>query len=341
MTSRTSGPRPGSRLRGVVLLATAGVLAAASMTFLETTAQAGTTRLSADCAGGYVGLTFDDGPNPGNTNTLLSTLRTAGVRATLFNTGQNAASNPGLVAAEANAGMWIANHSYTHPHMLTLSAAQMSSELSRTQSAIQNAGGGTPKLFRPPYGETNATLQSAASALGLRTLTWDVDSQDWNGASTAQIVQAASRLTNGQTILMHDQYATTIAAIPQIVTGLRNRGLCAGMISPATGRAVAPDGTGTPTTPPTGGSCTATYTEGQKWSDRFNGQVSVAGTNAWTVTVTFRAPQKVIATWNAAVTWDGSGTVMTARPNGAGNTFGFTVQHGGDWTWPSLTCRAA
>ena len=72
-----------------------------------------------------------------------------------------------------------------------------------------------------------------------------------------------------------------------------------------------------------------------------NGQVSVTGTNAWTVTVTFRAPQKVIATWNAAVSWDGTGTVMTARPNGAGNTFGFTVQHGGDWTWPSLGCRAA
>ena len=24
-----------------------------------------------------------------------------------------------------------------------------------------------------------------------------------------------------------------------------------------------------------------------------------------------------------------------------GDTFGFTVQHGGDWTWPSLGCRAA
>jgi peptidoglycan-N-acetylglucosamine deacetylase len=328
-----------SRYRGLVALAAAGLIAAASATFLETAAQGAA---QADCANGYVGLTFDDGPNPGNTNNLLSALRNAGVRATLFNTGQNAAANPGLVAAEAAAGMWIANHSYTHPHMLNLSQAQMSSELSRTQSAIQNAGGGTPKLFRPPYGETNGTLQSAASALGLRTLTWDVDSQDWNGASTSAIVQAASRLTNGQTILMHDQYATTIAAIPQIVSGLTSRGLCAGMISPSTGRAVAPDGGGgNPTTPPpTGGnSCTTTYAEGQKWSDRFNGQVTVSGTNNWVVTVTLRGPQRIIATWNASVT--NSGTTLTARPNGAGNTFGFTVQHGGDWTWPSLSCRVA
>ncbi|MBB2947975.1 endo-1,4-beta-xylanase [Actinoplanes lutulentus] len=319
-------------------LAAAAVLAVAGPLLLgHPPAQAAA---AADCANGYVALTYDDGPNPGNTSTLLNALRSAGVRATMFNTGQNAAANPGLVAAQVSAGMWVANHSYTHPHMLTLSSAQMSSELSRTQSAIQAGGGGTPVLFRPPYGETNATLQSAASALGLRTVTWDVDSQDWNGASTAQIVQAASTLTNGGVILMHDQYATTVAAVPQIAAGLRNRGLCAGMISPSTGRAVAPSTSGGGGGGGGGGSpCAASYAEGQKWSDRFNGQVTVTGSNNWTVTVTLASPQRIIATWNAAVSWT-SATVMTARPNGSGNTFGFTVQHGGNWSWPALTCTA-
>ncbi|GID92995.1 polysaccharide deacetylase family protein [Amorphoplanes digitatis] len=335
MIGKPAGRRR-NRLLSAGLAGAVGVLTAAGVLAVTSSADA-----AADCANGYVGLTYDDGPNPSNTTNLLNALRSAGVRATMFNVGQNAAANPGLVSAQASAGMWIGNHSYTHPHMLTLSQAQMSSELSRTQTAIQNGGGGTPKLFRPPYGETNATLQSAASALGLRTLTWDVDSQDWNGASTAQIVQAASTLSNGQTILMHDQYATTVAAIPQIAAGLRNRGLCAGMISPSTGRAVAPDGTPPttgPTTPPPGGTCTTTYAEGQKWSDRFNGQVTVSGTNNWVVTVTLQSPQKIIATWNASVSWS-SATVMTARPNGNGNTFGFTVQHGGNWAWPSLSCR--
>ena len=329
-----------SVFRGALVLGAVAAAAAVMPTAVSTagTIDAGATPLAASCQNGYVGLTFDDGPNPGNTNTLLTTLRNNNVRATLFNTGQNAAGNPSLVAAEAAAGMWVANHSYTHPHMLTLSQAQMSSELSRTQTAIQQGGGGTPRLFRPPYGETNATLQSAASTLGLRTLTWDVDSQDWNGASTAQIVQAAARLTNGQSILMHDQYATTIAAIPQIVQGLTSRGLCAGMISPSTGRAVAPEGSGQP--PPSSGGCTTTYTEDQKWSDRFNGQVTVSGSTNWTVTVTIRLPQRIIATWNAAVTYDSTGLVMTARPNGSGNTFGLTIQHGGNWSWPALACSA-
>nr|BFF27832.1 hypothetical protein GCM10025732_57970 [Glycomyces mayteni] len=43
---------------------------------------------------------------------------------------------------------------------------------------------------------------------------------------------------------MHDAYQNTINAIPQIASNLRSKGLCAGMISPSTGRAVAPTGGG-------------------------------------------------------------------------------------------------
>ena len=53
------------------------------------------------------------------------------------------------------------------------------------------------------------------------------------------------------------------------------------------------------------------------------------------------SPEKVIATWNGSPTWDSSGTVMTMRPNGNGNTFGLTIQHGGTYTWPSVACRVA
>jgi peptidoglycan/xylan/chitin deacetylase (PgdA/CDA1 family) len=190
---------------------------------------------------GYVALTFDDGPNA-NTPVLLAALLSSGVRATMFNTGANALSNPSLVAAEAAGGMWIGNHSFSHPHMLTGSPDEMRDELARTQRAIEAGGGGTPKLFRPPFGETDERLKSAAAGLSLLHVTWDVDSEDWNGASTEAIVAAADRLQDGGVMLMHDGYATTIAAIPAIVANLARRGLRPGMIDPATGRAVAPSG---------------------------------------------------------------------------------------------------
>ncbi|WP_200303658.1 polysaccharide deacetylase family protein [Streptomyces adelaidensis] len=228
--------RTGPRLSSRSLVTRLAVVATAAASTLTVNAAA---PAQAAACNGYVGLTFDDGPS-GNTSALLDALKQNGLRATMFNQGQYAAANPALVRAQVAAGMWVANHSYTHPHLTQLGQAQIDSEIARTQQAVANAGGGTPKLFRPPYGETNATVKSVAAKYGLTQIIWDVDSQDWNNASTDAIVQAAARLTNGQIILMHDWSANTRAAIPRIAQGLAGRGLCAGMISPQTGRAVAP-----------------------------------------------------------------------------------------------------
>ncbi|MFH9616386.1 polysaccharide deacetylase family protein [Streptomyces pratensis] len=300
---------------------------AATVTAADTTPAHATT---AAACNGYVGLTFDDGPSS-STPALLNALKQNGLRATMFNQGQYAAADPARVRAQVDAGMWVGNHSYTHPHLTQQSQAQVDSELSRTQQAIAAAGGGTPKLFRPPYGETNSTVRSVAAKYGLTQVIWDVDSQDWNGASTDAIVQANARLTNGQIILMHDWPASTLAAIPRIAQGLASRGLCAGMISPLTGRAVAPDGGGG------GGGCTATVSAGQKWNDRYNLDVSVSGSSDWTVTMNVPSPAKVLTTWNTTVTYP-SAQVLTAEPNGSGDNWGVTIQANGNWTWPTVSC---
>ena len=333
--TRRRAPR---RTRRLALLGAAGVVLGS---LSVPAAPAGAPGAAAATCTGYVALTFDDGPIASSTNTLLTALRNAGARATMFNTGQNAAANPSLVRAQVGAGMWVGNHSYTHPNMTTLSQSRMDSEISRTQSAIQAAGAPAPRLFRPPYGATNSTLRSVESEYGLREILWDVDSQDWNGASTTQIVAAAGRLTAGQVMLMHDGYSTTINAIPQIVRDLNARGLCTGMISPSTGRAVAP-GSGTTTTPPATGTCSAAYTTSATYGDRYNGSVTVSGTSNWTATVRLTSPQKVSSVWNGTATWDSTGYVMTVRPNGSGNTFGFTVLHNGNSTArPTVSCTAS
>jgi len=195
---------------------------------------------SSSCSAGYVGLTFDDGPNAGTSNQLINALRQNNATATVFPTGQNAQANPSLMQAYANAGLQIGNHSWDHPHLTSMGYSEIQSQLSRTQTAIQQTAGVTPRLFRPPYGETNATLRQVESSLGLTEIIWDIDSQDYNNVSASQIRQAASRLTNGQVILMHDWPQNTIQALPGILQDLASRNLCTGHISPSTGRAVAP-----------------------------------------------------------------------------------------------------
>ncbi|SFS73976.1 polysaccharide deacetylase family protein [Saccharopolyspora flava] len=194
---------------------------------------------SAPECSGYVGLTFDDGPGE-TTTQLLDALLENGLRATMFNQGDHADANPSLVAAQVEAGMQVGNHSYTHPHMTELSRSEMDSEISRAQQAISAAGGGSPVLFRPPYGETNETLHEVEAAHGLTEVIWDVDSQDWNNATVDEIVAANASLTDGQVILMHDWPPNTLTAIPRIAETLSTQGLCPGVISPETGHAVAP-----------------------------------------------------------------------------------------------------
>ncbi|MEV4703224.1 glycoside hydrolase family 11 protein [Actinoplanes sp. NPDC049316] len=95
-----------------------------------------------------------------------------------------------------------------------------------------------------------------------------------------------------------------------------------------------------PTTPPPGGgsNCNATLSAGQQFGDRFNLNVAVSGTNNWTVQLNLNGGQSLQNSWNASVS--GTTGTVTARPNGSGNNFGVTIMANGNWTWPTITCRA-
>ena len=104
-------------------------------------------------------------------------------------------------------------------------------------------------------------------------------------------------------------------------------------------------GSAPPPPPPTtggsgGGGCTATLSAGSKGSNWYNLNVSVSGSNTWTVTVNMVSPAVVYSTWNVTATFP-SQYVMKAKPNGNGNNWGFTVSPNGQWTWPSVSCSTS
>lgn len=174
-------------------------------------------------ASGSVYLTFDDGPTS-NSTTLVSKLQSAGVTATFFIWGNRISSNSTGFSAIKNAGFSIQNHSYTHSHMTSWTYSQVYNDFNQCNTAITGKGCPKPTKVRLPFLENNSTIQSACSALGLTIITPTVYSNDWNGATTAQIVSAVSNLQSGGNPLMHDGYTTTDNAISQIVTNLRNKG---------------------------------------------------------------------------------------------------------------------
>ncbi|MCP2167414.1 endo-1,4-beta-xylanase [Goodfellowiella coeruleoviolacea] len=192
-------------------------------------------------------------------------------------------------------------------HTTLQNFANLGVDVQITELDIEGSGSSQAQQYQ---GVTQACL--AVSRCNGITV-WGIrDSDSWRASGTP---------------LLFDNYGNKKAAYTSVLNVL-NSG------SPST----PPDTTEPPTTTPPGDGCTTTYAEGQKWGDRFNGQVTVSGSDNWVVTVTLQSPQRVIATWNTSPTWDSSGLVMTARPNGNGNVFGFTIQHNGNWSWPSLTC---
>ena len=175
---------------------------------------------------GNVYLCFDDGPNNSNSATLINALKSAGAsKATLFVWGNRISSNSTGWDAYKNSGFSLQNHSWTHSHMTSWSYQQVYNDLQQCNQAIVNAGKPAPTKIRLPYLESNATIQQACSALGLTVVSPNVDTQDWNGASTQSIVNACNNLNANGNALMHDAYATTNAAIPTIIQNLKNRGL--------------------------------------------------------------------------------------------------------------------
>ena len=175
---------------------------------------------------GNVYLTFDDGPNNSNSQTLINTLKNNGVnQATFFIWGNRISSNQTGWNAYLNSGFSLQNHSWTHSHMTSWSYQQVYNDLQQCSQAIQNAGKTKPTVVRLPYLENNSTIQSACSALGLTPVQPSVDTQDWNGANTQSIINACNNLQAGGNPLMHDAYSTTNAAVPTIIQNLKNRGL--------------------------------------------------------------------------------------------------------------------
>ncbi|MFI7637771.1 polysaccharide deacetylase family protein [Nonomuraea sp. NPDC049400] len=169
-------------------------------------------------------LTFDDGPGA-TTPTLLKTLDKAGAKATFFLVGKQVELRPKVARQVLAQGHAIGNHTYSHASLTPLPDGQILDELKTTQSAIQQATGLRPKMFRPPYGDTDDRVLELAGEAGLAQVMWTGTTLDWQLRDTKKIKAAVLRLAkrNG-VILMHDTVPATVKAMPEILKELKKRG---------------------------------------------------------------------------------------------------------------------
>ena len=118
-------------------------------------------------------LTFDDGPTPGVTEWILSTLDKYDAKATFFVLGKNVEMYPDLYQRILDAGHKVGNHTYSHQKGWGMSLERYTEDVDFANDLIHS------ELFRPPYARITP---AQARFLGQRykLVMWDIISRDYN-----------------------------------------------------------------------------------------------------------------------------------------------------------------
>ena len=169
-----------------------------------------------------IALTFDDGPHPVYTKILLDGLAERGAKASFFVTGENAEKYPELILRMQKEGHLIGNHTYSHIQLTSNNREAFRQELISTNEVLKEITGAETIFVRPPYGSWDKSFEKE---LNMFPVLWNIDPLDWCSHNAeciaAKVVEKAG---DGDIILMHDYYDTSVTAALEVVDVLQKRG---------------------------------------------------------------------------------------------------------------------
>jgi peptidoglycan/xylan/chitin deacetylase (PgdA/CDA1 family) len=175
----------------------------------------------------YVVLTFDDGfYNDGVVDeSILDVLRWHHAHAIFFLVCNRLSESADRVLSEiGNTGNIIGNHSYDHPHLNALNAADLQQQIEGCSARIASLTGRRPSFFRPPFGETSPRTLHVAHAAGMQQMLWNANSEDsWQKKPDQILTWSVQQTADLSVLLMHDK-PTTAVVLDRVLTDLEQRG---------------------------------------------------------------------------------------------------------------------
>lgn len=139
-----------------------------------------------------------------------------------FNSSLFDASTPHLLLTASALGFELGNHTHSHADLTTLSAAELRSEIDRTDELLAEADGKPRHLLRPPFGKANEQVKAAAET---PIIDWTIDTLDWTGVSEDEIYNTVfDNRFSGAIVLMHDGYEHTVDALKRLLPDLQADG---------------------------------------------------------------------------------------------------------------------
>lgn len=174
-------------------------------------------------------LTFDDGPLPKTTLSVLATLKSHCTRAIFFPVGERAVRFAKTIRAIAADGHTIGSHTYSHPrNMGGMPPGKARDEIERGFAAIALAAGRPiAPFFRFTGLRDDRALLGYTQSRQLAVFSVDVVTDDSYAADTATLVRqtmARVKKNNGGILLFHDLKKVTARALPVILRLLKADG---------------------------------------------------------------------------------------------------------------------
>ncbi|WP_455117464.1 polysaccharide deacetylase family protein [Rothia mucilaginosa] len=181
--------------------------------------------------GKYIAWTVDDGADPEVVRAYAEFARRTGTRLTFFINGQYPAFNQHrdlLLPLVKSGQLQIANHTYSHAALTSLTDEQIVHELTRNDEEIVRLFGVSSKpYFRPPYGYYDERVLAAAASCGFtRPVLWYGSLADSSNISSAEVYAYAEKYALAQHIVIgHLNYRGVVSELDRIRALLDRRGL--------------------------------------------------------------------------------------------------------------------
>lgn len=169
-----------------------------------------------------VALTFDDGPNGARTNKIVDILEQNKAHATFFMVGNRMEAGKETILNVLNKGNEIGSHSYNHKNMKRMKLEDVISEEEQTKEVYYKITGKELLYTRPPYGNITQQIKENLPTIFVN---WNMDTEDWLHRNKDHIVQyVMENVTDGDIILMHDSYDSTVEAVEELLPKLYAEG---------------------------------------------------------------------------------------------------------------------
>ncbi len=172
-----------------------------------------------------IALTFDDGPGAKTTPRLLDILEENNARATFFMLGDHMKGAADTIKRMQSMGCDTASHTYDHTQLTSLSGDSLKSQFENSNNNLKDIIGENPSSVRPPYGSYNDTVKNVAKEYGMPIILWSVDTLDWKSKNADAVYNAVmSTVQDGDILLFHDIYDSTIDAVERLIPALMDEG---------------------------------------------------------------------------------------------------------------------